>query len=232
AGIDMKLQRTIDQIAQLDDGTRRAQLSDGSSVDADVVLVATGRRPNTAGLGLQEVGVGLDAVGAVRVNEQSQSSVPSIYAVGDVTNRVNLTPVAIREGHAVADHLFGERPWTVDHEIIPTAVFTTPEIGIVGLSEQAATAKGHELKIFEADFRPMRATLSGGKERVYMKLVVDAETDRMLGVHVLGHDAAEIIQSVAIAVKMGATKHDFDATMALHPSSGEELVTMRSPRKS
>ena len=232
AGIDMKLQRTIDQIAQLDDGTRRAQLSDGSSVDADVVLVATGRRPNTAGLGLQEVGVELDAVGAVRVNEQSQSSVPSIYAVGDVTNRVNLTPVAIREGHAVADHLFGERPWTVDHEIIPTAVFTTPEIGIVGLSEQAATAKGHELKIFEADFRPMRATLSGGQERVYMKLVVDAETDRMLGVHVLGHDAAEIIQSVAIAVKMGATKHDFDATMALHPSSGEELVTMRSPRKS
>jgi glutathione reductase (NADPH) len=222
AGIDLKLKRTIDAIEQLDDGARRARLSDGSAIDADVVLVATGRRPNTMGLGLHEVGVALDGLGAVRVNEQSQSSVPSIYAVGDVTNRVNLTPVAIREGHAVADLLFGERPWTVDHDIIPTAVFTTPEIGVVGLSEGA--------DVCEADFRPMRATLSGRQERVYMKLVVARDTQKMLGVHVLGHDAAEIIQSVAIAVKMGATKRDFDATMALHPSAAEELVTMRAPR--
>ncbi len=231
SGMTLKLNRTIDRLTQLDDGARRAHLSDGSTIDAEIVLVATGRRPNTAGLGLQEVGVGLDAMGAVRVNERSQSSVPSIYAVGDVTNRVNLTPVAIREGHAVADLLFGERPWIVDHEVIPTAVFTTPEIGTVGLSEEQARAKGHDLKIFEADFRPMRATISGRQERVYMKLVVDAESEKMLGVHVLGHDAAEIIQSVAIAVKMGATKRDFDATMALHPSAAEELVTMRAPRK-
>ena len=174
----------------------------------------------------------LDGVGAIKVNASSQTSIPSIYAVGDVTNRVNLTPVAIREGHAVADSLFGGRTWSADHETIPTAVFTTPEIGTVGLSEQQARDLGHPLKIFETAFRPMRATISKREERVYMKLVVDSFNDRVLGAHMLGHDAAEIIQSIAIAVKMGATKRDFDATMALHPSAAEEFVTMRTPSRS
>ncbi|WP_342358434.1 glutathione-disulfide reductase [Terrarubrum flagellatum] len=232
AGIDLKLERTIERIVQLPDGRRRAHLSDGETLDADAILVATGRKPNTAGLGLEEAGVALDKVGAVKVDAFSQSSMPSIYAVGDVTNRVNLTPVAIREGHAVADTLFSGRSWSADHETIPTAVFTTPEIGTVGMTEEQARDLGHPLKIFEASYRPMRATISGRDERIYQKLVVDSFSDRVLGAHMLGHDAAEIIQSLAIAVKMGATKRDFDATMALHPSAAEEFVTMRTPTRS
>jgi glutathione reductase (NADPH) len=169
-------------------------------------------------------------VGEVIVDAESASSVPSIHAVGDVTNRVNLTPVAIREGHAFADSTFGNKPWHMDHGLIASAVFTTPEIGTVGLSEVQAAAGGRELRIFESAFRPMKATISGRAERIYMKLVVDAKTDKVLGVHILGHDAGEIIQAVAIAVTMGATKADFDRTIALHPSAAEELVTMRTPR--
>jgi glutathione reductase (NADPH) len=175
--------------------------------------------------------VKLGPVGQVMVDEASASSVPSIHAVGDVTNRVNLTPVAIREGHAFSDSTFGGKPWAVNHGLIASAVFTTPEIGTVGLTENQAVAAGYELRIFESEFRPMKATISGRRERIYMKLVVDAKTDRMLGVHILGHDAGEIIQAVAIAVTMGATKADFDRTVALHPSAAEELVTMRTARK-
>ncbi|MBN9063247.1 MAG: glutathione-disulfide reductase [Rhizobiales bacterium 65-9] len=231
AGIELKLGLTIERGEKLPDGRRRAYLSDGQTIDADVVLVATGRSPNTKNLGLEEAGVALDEAGAIKVDSFSQSSVPSIYAVGDVTNRINLTPVAIREGHAVADSLFSGRVWSVDRDLIPTAVFTTPEVGTVGLSEHEARALGHPLKIFETSFRPMRATLSGREERVYMKLVVDSFSDRVLGAHMLGHDAAEIIQSLAVAVRMGATKRDFDATMALHPSAAEEFVTMRVPAR-
>jgi glutathione reductase (NADPH) len=153
--------------------------------------------------------------------------VPSIYAVGDVTNRVNLTPVAIREGHAFADTEFGGKPWSADHEMIPTAVFSTPEIGTVGLSEAAAAEVHGALDIYKARFRPMRGTLSGRAEKMLMKLVVARETQRVIGCHVLGSDAAEMVQMAAIAMKMGATKADFDRTMALHPSAAEELVTMR-----
>ena len=232
AGITFRLGCTIDRIELLADGTRRAHCAGGEPIDADVVLVATGRRPNTTGLGLEAAGVKLGPIGQVLVDEGSASSVPSIHAVGDVTNRINLTPVAIREGHAFADSTFGGKPWTTDHSIVASAVFTTPEIGTVGLTEQQAVAAGHELRVFEAGFRPMKATISGRQERIYMKLVVDAKTDRMLGVHILGHDAGEIIQAVAIAVTMGATKADFDRTIALHPSAAEELVTMRTARKS
>ena len=232
AGITFRLGCTIDRIELLADGTRRAHCAGGEPIDADVVLVATGRRPNTTGLGLEAAGVKLGPIGQVLVDEGSASSVPSIHAVGDVTNRINLTPVAIREGHAFADSTFGGKPWTTDHSIVASAVFTTPEIGTVGLTEQQAVAAGHELRVFEAGFRPMKATISGRQERIYMKLVVDAKTDRMLGVHILGHDAGEIIQAVAIAVTMGATKADFDRTLALHPSAAEELVTMRTARKS
>ncbi|WP_332696583.1 glutathione-disulfide reductase [Bosea sp. (in: a-proteobacteria)] len=232
AGITLRLGCTVDRIELLPDGTRRAHCAKGEPIDADVILVATGRRPNTAGLGLEQAGVKLGPVGQIMVDDASASSVASIHAVGDVTNRINLTPVAIREGHAFADSTFGNKPWTTNHSIVASAVFTTPEIGTVGLTEQQAVAAGYELRVFEAGFRPMKATISGRHERIYMKLVVDAKTDRMLGVHILGHDAGEIIQAVAIAVTMGATKADFDRTIALHPSAAEELVTMRTARKS
>lgn len=232
AGIALRLGCTIDRIELLPDGCRRAHCAHGEPIDAEVVLVATGRRPNTAGLGLDEAGVKLGPKGQVLVDAASVSSVPSIAAVGDVTDRINLTPVAIREGHAFADTTFGGKPWTVDHTLVASAVFTTPELGTVGLTEQQALAAGRDLRVFETSFRPMKATISGRQERIYMKLVVDAVTDQVIGVHILGHDAGEIIQSVAIAVTMGATKADFDRTVALHPSAAEELVTMRTPRKS
>jgi len=198
-------------------------------VEADQVLAAIGRKPNTTGLGLEAAGVAIDEVGAVKVDSRSRSSVSTIYAVGDVTNRVNLTPVAIREGHAFADTLFGGKPWSADHSTIPTAVFSEPEIGTVGLTEQEARARGHAVDIYRAVFRPMKHTLSGRDTRTLMKLVVDGETDKVLGVHICGADAGEMIQMAGIAVKMGATKEDFDATMAVHPTAAEELVTMRTP---
>ena len=230
AGITLRLGCTIDRIELLPDGARRAHCAKGDPIDAEVVLVATGRRPNTVGLGLETAGVGQGPLGQILVDDNSASSVTSIHAVGDVTNRINLTPVAIREGHAFADSTFGGKPWHMDHALVASAVFTTPEIGTIGLTEHQAIAAGHELRVFESGFRPMKATISGRQERIYMKLVVDAKTDRMLGVHILGHDAGEIIQAVAIAVTMGATKADFDRTIALHPSAAEELVTMRTAR--
>ena len=192
------------------------------------MLLATGRRPHTKGLGLESAGVELDGAGAVKVDAHARTNVPSIYAVGDVTNRVNLTPVAIREGHAFADTVFGGKEVVVGYEAIPTAVFTTPEIGTVGMSEEEARAAFAIVDIYSASFRPMKATLSGRAEKTIMKIVVDGATDRVLGVHILGHDAGEMAQLLGIAVKMGATKADFDATMAVHPTAAEELVTMRT----
>jgi glutathione reductase (NADPH) len=208
-------------------GTLFATTNEGKSFEADKIMVATGRRPSTGGLGLETVGVKCGHHGEIIVDAYSETTAPGIYAVGDVTNRVNLTPVAIREGHAFADTVFGGKSVAVDHTLVPTAVFTTPEIGTVGLSEAAARERVSEIDIYKARFRPMRNTLAGRDERMLMKLVVDAETDRVLGCHVLGPDATEIVQMAAIAMRMGATKADFDATMALHPSAGEELVTMR-----
>ncbi|MCZ8315948.1 glutathione-disulfide reductase [Phreatobacter sp.] len=198
-------------------------------VVADQVLMAIGRKPNTAGLGLEAAGVKLGKAGEVLVDADSRTSVPSIYAVGDVTDRVNLTPVAIREGHAFADTVFGGKTWTADHQLIPTAVFSEPEIGTVGMSEAEALATGCALDVYKATFRPMKHTISGRDTRMLMKLLVDGETDRVLGVHVCGPDAGEMIQLAGIAVKMGATKADFDSTMAVHPTAAEELVTMRTP---
>jgi glutathione reductase (NADPH) len=206
-----------------------SHLSNGSSVTSDKVMFAIGRHPNIANLGLEKAGVEVDPVsGGIKVNEMSQTSAPHIYAVGDVTNRVNLTPVAIREGHAVADNLFGNRRVIVDHADIPTAVFTTPEVGTVGLTEQQARALHAVVDVYKATFRPMKATLSGRNTRIMMKLIVDGDTDRILGCHIVGPDAGELIQVVGIAVKMKATKADFDATMAVHPTAAEELVTMRT----
>lgn len=202
----------------------------GEVLMADQILFAIGRSPNTRGLGLEAVGVELDAAGAVIVDQHSRSSVPSIFAVGDVTNRVNLTPVAIREGHAFADTQFGGTPWSTNYLNIPTAVFTTPEIGTVGLSEEGARASTERVDVYETRFRPMRNLLAGRDERTLMKIVVDAGNDRALGVHILGPDAAEMVQMAAIALNLNATKADFDRTMALHPSAAEELVTLRTKR--
>ncbi|PSC05735.1 glutathione-disulfide reductase [Alsobacter soli] len=221
---------TRTEIASIDGrlGNIAVNLTNDTSVACERVVYATGRIPNTAGLGLLEAGVDLDAGGAVRVDRLSQTSVPSIYAVGDVTNRVNLTPVAIREGHAFADTVYAGRPTEVDHGLVPSAVFTTPEIGTVGLTEAQARARC-PVTIFKTSFRPMKATLSGAQERTLMKIVVEKETDRVLGVHIMGEGAGEMIQCLGIAVRMGATKRDFDMTMAVHPTAAEELVTMRTP---
>ena len=205
-------------------------LTNGSSIASDKVMFAIGRHPNVANLGLEKAGVAINPRnGGIAVDNFSRSSVPHIYAIGDVTHRINLTPVAIREGHAFADTVFGKRPCEVDHTNIPTAVFSQPEIGAVGLTEAEARAEFSQVDIYKADFRPIRSTMSGRDTRILMKLVVDGRTDRVVGCHIVGDTAAEIVQAVAIAVKMKATKADFDATFALHPTAAEELVTMPTP---
>ncbi|MDE2149118.1 MAG: glutathione-disulfide reductase [Gammaproteobacteria bacterium] len=227
-GVDVRVRSNVTRI---DRGPRglECELGDGTTLLADQVLYAIGRDPNTAGLGLEHAGVELGWNGHVVVDEYSRSSAPHIFAVGDVTDRVALTPVAIREGHAFADTEFGGRSAPVDHELIPTAVFTTPELGTVGLTETAARERCRAVDIYCSVFRPLKATLSGRNEPALVKLVVDADSGRVLGVHLLGPDAAEMIQLAAIPLRMGATKADFDATMAVHPTLAEELVTMRAP---
>jgi glutathione reductase (NADPH) len=207
-----------------------SHLSNGSSIASEQVMFAIGRHPNVANLGLEKAGVAINSNnGGVAVDHSSKTSVPSVYAIGDVTHRHNLTPVAIREGHAFADSVFGNRPVQVDHTDIPTAVFSQPEVGTVGLTETEARARFKRVDIYKTTFRPIKATMSGRDTRVLMKLVVDGLTDRVVGCHIVGDTAAEIVQAVAIAVKMKATKADFDATFALHPTAAEELVTMRTP---
>ncbi|HLZ02012.1 MAG TPA: glutathione-disulfide reductase [Bradyrhizobium sp.] len=207
-----------------------SHLSSGSSLASDQVMFAIGRHPNVANLGLETAGVAINPHnGGIAVDAWSRSSVANIYAIGDVTHRFNLTPVAIREGHAFADTVFGKRPVQVDHASIPTAVFSQPEVGTVGLTEAQARAQFSHVDIYKTTFRPIKATMSGRDTRVLMKLVVDGVSDRVLGCHIVGDAAAETIQAVAIAVKMKATKADFDATIALHPTAAEELVTMRTP---
>jgi glutathione reductase (NADPH) len=206
-----------------------ASLGDGRRIEADRVMFAVGRRPNIAGLGIETAGVTVAPGGGISVDAYSRTSAPSVSAIGDVTNRINLTPVAIREGHAFADTVFGSRPTAVDHVNVPTAVFSEPEIGAVGLSEAAARERLARVDIYKTTFRPLKATLSGRPTRVLMKLVVDGVTERAVGCHVVGEGAAEMIQLLGIAVKMGATKADFDATLAVHPTAAEEIVTMRTP---
>lgn len=225
-GIKLVMNEALIGVAQDGDGFHVA-LRGGGSLETDLVLSAIGREPATHGLGLETAGVRTGAKGEIIVDSFSQTTAPGIFAVGDVTDRVNLTPVAIREGHAFADSVFGNKPVQVDHSLVPTAVFTTPELATVGLSEEAARALGHTLDIYKARFRPLRNTVSGRAERMLMKLVVDRDSDRVLGCHVLGPDAAEIVQMAAVALQFGARKADFDATVALHPSVAEELVTMR-----
>ena len=226
-GVGVHLKSSVVSI-KLDGGRKRVRLSDHTEYVVDEVMFAVGRRPNTEGLGLEACGVALSGKGAVTVDGYSRSSRDNIYAVGDVTDRVTLTPVAIREGAAFAETVFNNAPTTVDLADIPTAVFGTPEIGVVGLSEEAARAAFDKVDIYKTAFRPMRATMSGRDTLIFMKLVVDGASERVLGCHVMGEAAAEMAQCVAIAVKMRATKRDFDATVALHPSASEELVLLRT----
>jgi glutathione reductase (NADPH) len=227
AGIEVMTRVDLVRIERAGD-LRRVTLTNGEAREVGEVMVATGRRPNTKGLGLERAGVEVNTVGAVVVDEHSKSTAEHVWAVGDVTNRINLTPVAIREGHAFADSVFGGKPWAADHRDVASAVFSTPEVGMVGLTEEVARAeRSGGIDVYKTSFRGMKATLSGSGDRVLMKLVVDKRTDRILGIHVVGEGAGEMAQLLAITIKMGATKADFDATMPVHPTAAEELVTLR-----
>lgn len=214
-----------------DDDNKTIHLSDGSKISADTLMVATGRKPNVTGLGLEAAGVAMTDAGAIKVDAESRTNIPSIYAVGDVTDRINLTPVAIAEGHAFADTIYGDMPRVVDHRNVASAVFSMPPIASVGISEDDAIAASIPIKVFEASFRAMKNTISGRNEKTYMKLIVATENAKVLGVHMMGSDAPEIIQGMAIAIKAGATKADFDATIGIHPTAAEEFVTMRTARE-
>ena len=226
-GINFKFNAPFRKIEKRKNGSLRIQLEGSSPIDADLLLWAVGRTPNTQGLGLEKLGVELGRNGAILVDEDNQSSVPSIYAIGDVTDRVQLTPVAIREGQAFADTMFGNKPTRVDYTNIPSAVFSHPPIAAVGLTEGQARDKLGTYKTYVSDFRPMKNVLAGRNERSLYKMIVDEETEKVVGIHMIGPDAPEILQAAAIAVKAGLTKSQFDETIALHPTMSEELVLMR-----
>ncbi len=233
-GVDLRLHADVAAIRKTADGLD-VQLQDGSTVQADAVLYATGRLPNVAALGLEAAGVAVNAAGAIKVNAHYQTSVPSIYALGDVTARLQLTPVALGEAMVVVDHLLGaaagKKPRTMSYEMVPTAVFTHPNIGTVGYSEADARKAFGKVKVFRSDFKALRHTLSGSTERTLMKLLVDEASDRVVGLHMVGADAGEIVQGFAVAMKAGATKAIFDSTIGIHPTAAEEFVTMREPLK-
>ena len=230
--INLQFNATVASIAQAEDGSFKVTaVVDGQSseLEADCVLYATGRRPNTAGLGLDKAGVTVTEHGVIPVDEYSRSNVAHIHAIGDVTDRVNLTPMAIREGHLFAETVFNNNPQIPDHRDVPTAVFSQPNIGTCGMTEAQARSELDAVDIYRSAFRPMKHTLSGRDERSVMKLVVERATDRVVGCHILGPDAGEIMQGIGIAIKCGATKAQFDATIGIHPTSAEEIVTMREP---
>ena len=230
-GIVLRLDSRIKEIAKVGRTTPglRARLDNDDYIDADVIMYATGRSPNTHGLGLENAGVKLDEQGAVAVDSYSRTSVENIYAIGDCTNRIMLTPVAIAEGRAVAETLFNNHPMSVDYKGVPSAVFSQPNLATVGLTEAEARAQFGDVTIYKSSFRPLKHTLSGRDEITFMKLVVDQKTDRVLGCHMIGNDAGEIIQGLAVALKCNATKSQFDSTIGIHPTAAEEFVTMRTP---
>jgi glutathione reductase (NADPH) len=225
-GIDLRVGTNVRAIHKAAHGLQ-VTLLDGSTVAADVVLYATGRRPNVNGLGLDAAGVAQRKDGAILIDAHYRTSLPSVYALGDVTARVQLTPVALGEAMAVADHLFGDKTRSMSYDFIPTAVFTHPNIATVGYTEQAARTKFGNIAVFRSEFKPLKHTLSGSGERTLMKLVVDAASDRVVGLHMVGPDAGEVVQGFAVAMKAGATKAVFDGTIGIHPTAAEEFVTMR-----
>ena len=226
-GVTFRFSSPIERIGKEADGSLLVHTRGEAPIPADVVLVATGRKPKTDGLGLENAGIALGPNGEIPVNEYNATSCPSIHAVGDVTDRVQLTPVAIREGHAFADTVFGGKPRTISYDCIPSAVFSQPPLAGVGLTEEQARATLADVRVFTSDFRPMKNMFAAQAERGFYKLVVDGESDRVVGVHMIGPEAPEILQAAAIAVKAGLTKAQFDDTVALHPSMAEELVLMR-----
>ena len=227
-GIDFRFNAPFEKIEKRDDGCLVAHFADGKPpIECDAVMFATGRMPKIDGLGLENAGVAVNDKGAIVVDQYNRTNVESIYAVGDVTDRVQLTPVAIREGHAFADTVFGGKPRTVDYDCIPSAVFSNPPLAGVGLTERQAREKFAEIKVYTSDFRPMRNVLAGRTERSLYKMICDAVTDKVLGLHMISPDAPEILQAAAIAVKAGLTKQAFDDTVALHPSMAEELVLLK-----
>jgi len=228
-GIDLRFDADVQCITKQDDGSFLVDLTDTETIEADLVMYATGRKPKTAGLGLEDAGIALDAAGAIKVDEDWRTNVDNIYAIGDVTNRIQLTPVAIQEGHALADALYNPSGKAVGYEYVPSAVFSNPEIGTVGYTEAEARAKFGPLDIYRSTYRPMKYTMSGRDAHGLMKLVVVRETQRVVGLHVVGPASGEMTQGFAVAIKMGATKQDFDATIGIHPTAAEELVTMRTP---
>ena len=228
-GVGVRVGASVRALEANGDGSTRVVLGDGTTLDADAVLYATGRAPNTAGLGLEDLGVKLDVNGAVIVDDRYRTSVPSIYAVGDVIDRVQLTPVALAEAMALVDDLFGGGGRSVDYLHIPTAVFTHPNIGTIGLSEGDARGRFEKIRVYRTEFKPLRHTLSLSSERTLMKLIVDDANDRVVGLHMVGADAGETIQGFAVAMKAGATKAVFDATLGIHPTAAEEFVTLREP---
>lgn len=227
-GIDIRLNTQISGIEKTDQGLS-ARTGHEQSITADLILYATGRKPNTADLGLESLGVALDVNGAIKVNQHYQTNIPSIYALGDVTNRFNLTPVATAEAMALVNRLYTDQATPVDYDNIPTAVFSRPNIGTVGLTEAEAGKRHPEIDIYKSVFTPMKHTLSGLGEKSLMKMVVDRGSGKVLGVHMVGADAGEIIQGMAIAIRAGATKATFDSTIGIHPTAAEEFVTMRKP---
>lgn len=226
-GIEFKFNAPFERIEKAADGSLDVHLRGQECINADLVLFAIGRQPNVEGLGLEALGVETTAKGAIMVDDANRSSVDSIYAVGDVTDRIQLTPVAIREGQAFADTVFGNMPTTVDYESVPSAVFSHPPIAAVGMTEGEAKNKLGSVKVFTSDFRPMKNVLAGRNERALYKMVCDAATDRVVGLHMIGPESAEILQAAAVAVKAGLTKEQFDQTVALHPSMAEELVLLK-----
>lgn len=228
SGVDLRLETNVSTIKPAANGLN-VTLTDGSSIEADAVLYATGRKPNLEGLGLENVNVQLNDNGTIKVDDQYRTSEPNIFALGDVTGGLELTPVALAEGMAFARNQFGQPGQVVDYDFVPTAVFCQPNIGTVGFTEAQAREKFGDIQLFKSEFRPMKHTMSGRDERTFMKLIVETATDRVVGVHMMGPDAGEIIQGIAIALRAGATKAVFDSTIGIHPTAAEEFVTMREP---
>jgi glutathione reductase (NADPH) len=228
SGVDLRFETNVESIARSADGLQLT-LTDGETLTADAVLYATGRKPNLNGLGLENVNIDLTATGSIAVDGDFQTTEPGVFALGDCTDTMELTPVALAEGMAFARKQFGGAKPAVDYDFIPTAVFCQPNIGTVGFTEDEARAEFGDITLYKSAFRPMKHTISGRDEKTFMKLIVDSASDRVVGVHMMGPDAGEIIQGIAIALKAGATKAIFDSTIGIHPTAAEEFVTMREP---